>query len=85
MQSFRKTVSARIHGALAPVECQVVEGVSELRDEREDASDALLAPAHRRHPMELALGTNHAPVPPPSYHRSVASALHLVTLTLVTR
>ena len=33
----------------------------------------------------MALDTNHAPVPPPSYHRSVASALHLDTLTLVTR
>jgi hypothetical protein len=35
--------------------------------------------------MALALDTNHAPVPPPSYHRSVASALHLDTLTLVMR
>src|SRR5258708_4956445 len=35
-----------------------------------------MAPAPCAHP---------APVPPPSYHRTVASALHLDALTLVTR
>ena len=31
------------------------------------------------------LGVNQAPVPPPSYHRTMATALHLDALTLVTR
>ena len=31
------------------------------------------------------LGTDQAPVPPPSYHRAMATALHLDALTLVTR
>ena len=35
--------------------------------------------------MAPALGTNQAPVPPPAYHRTVATALHLDALTLVTR
>src|SRR5258707_14975487 len=39
----------------------------------------------RRHPMAPALCTNQAPVPPPSYHRTAAMALHLDALTLVTR
>jgi hypothetical protein len=32
-----------------------------------------------------ALCTHPAPVPPPSYHRTAATALHLDALTLVTR
>src|SRR5579859_2368023 len=35
--------------------------------------------------MAPALCTNQAPVPPPSYHRTVATALHLDALTLITR
>jgi hypothetical protein len=35
--------------------------------------------------MATALGAHLAPVPPPSYHRTVATALHLDALTLVTR
>lgn len=35
--------------------------------------------------MAPALYTNQAPVPPPSYHRTMATALHLDALTLVTR
>jgi len=31
------------------------------------------------------LGVNQAPVPPTSYHRTMATALHLDALTLVTR
>ena len=31
------------------------------------------------------LGVDQAPVPPPSYHRTMARALHLDALTLVTR
>lgn len=35
--------------------------------------------------MALALSTNQAAVPPPSYHRAMATARHLDALTLVTR
>jgi hypothetical protein len=35
--------------------------------------------------MALAYCAHPAPVPPPSYHRTVAAALHLDALTLVTR
>jgi hypothetical protein len=35
--------------------------------------------------MACARCTNQAPVPPPSYHRAAAMALHLDALTLVTR
>jgi len=35
--------------------------------------------------MARALYMNQAPVPPPSYHRTMATALHLDALTLVTR
>ena len=35
--------------------------------------------------MAPALGAHPAPVPPPSYHRTAATALHLDALTLVTR
>ena len=35
--------------------------------------------------MAPALGPNQAPVPPPSYHRRVATALHLDALTVVTQ
>ncbi len=35
--------------------------------------------------MAPALWTHPAPVPPPSYHRTAATALHLDALTLVTR
>ena len=35
--------------------------------------------------MAPALCTNQAAVPPPSYHRTAATALHLDALTLVTR
>src|SRR5260221_6662127 len=42
-------------------------------------------PAPRRQPMAPALCTNQAPVPPPSYHRTTATALHVDALTLVTR
>ena len=35
--------------------------------------------------MATALGAHRAPVPPPSFHRTVATALQLDTLTLVTR
>jgi transposase len=35
--------------------------------------------------MTPALGPDQAPVPPPSYHRATATALHLDALTLVTR
>jgi len=35
--------------------------------------------------MAPALCTNPAPVPPPSYQRTTATALHLDALTLVTR
>ena len=35
--------------------------------------------------MTPALCMNQAPVPPPSYHRTMATALHLDALTLVTR
>ena len=35
--------------------------------------------------MTPALCTHQAPVPPPSYHRALATALHLDALTLVTR
>jgi hypothetical protein len=35
--------------------------------------------------MAPALGTNQAPVPPPAYHRTLATALHLDALTLVRR
>ncbi len=34
--------------------------------------------------MTPALCADHAPVPPPSYHRATATALHLDALTLVT-
>ena len=44
-----------------------------------------LAPALRKHPMTPALVTEQAPIPPPSYHRAIAKALHLDALTLVTR
>jgi hypothetical protein len=35
--------------------------------------------------MTPALGTEQAPVPPPSSHRSAATALHLDALTLINR
>jgi hypothetical protein len=35
--------------------------------------------------MATALYADEAPVPPPSYHRTVAMALHLDALTLITR
>ena len=35
--------------------------------------------------MAPALRANQAPIPPPAYHRTVATALHLDALTLVTR
>src|SRR5262245_6593476 len=35
--------------------------------------------------MAPALCANQAPVPPPAYHRSTATALHLDALTLVSR
>jgi hypothetical protein len=35
--------------------------------------------------MSPALCLNQVPVPPPSYHQTMATALHLDTLTLVTR
>jgi hypothetical protein len=35
--------------------------------------------------MTPALCTDHTPVPPPSSHRTMATALHLDALTLVTR
>jgi hypothetical protein len=35
--------------------------------------------------MAPALCANQAAVPPPSYHRTTATALHLDALTLVTR
>src|SRR5262249_22166378 len=35
--------------------------------------------------MAPALNTNQPAVPPPSYHRTMATALHLDALTLVTR
>src|SRR5260370_39052324 len=35
--------------------------------------------------MAPARCTNQAPVPPPSYHRTMATALHLDALMLVTR
>ena len=35
--------------------------------------------------MAPALFTNQAAVPPPSYNRTMATALHLDALTLVTR
>src|SRR5262249_15965267 len=35
--------------------------------------------------MAPALYATQAPVPPPSYHRTMATALHLDALTLVTR
>lgn len=35
--------------------------------------------------MASALCMNQAPVPPPSYQRTMATALHLDALTLVTR
>ena len=35
--------------------------------------------------MTPALVTDQAPIPPPSYHRALANALHLDALTLVTR
>src|SRR5260370_34182150 len=35
--------------------------------------------------MTPALCTHQAPVPPPSYHRTLATALHLDALTLVRR
>ena len=35
--------------------------------------------------MGTAAYADEAPVPPPSYHRAVATALHLDALTLVTR
>src|SRR5262249_2463078 len=38
-----------------------------------------------RHPMAPALGANQAPVPPPSYHRRVATALHLDAARLVSQ
>jgi hypothetical protein len=45
----------------------------------------LLSIACRRHPLTPAVGLDQAPIPPPSYHRTVASALHLDALTLVSR
>ena len=36
-----------------------------------------LAPAGRRHPMTPAVGLDQAPIPPPSYHRTMAAALHV--------
>src|SRR5690348_10949139 len=44
-----------------------------------------LSPAQRKHSMISALVTDQAPIPPPSYHRALATALHLDALTLVTR
>jgi hypothetical protein len=35
--------------------------------------------------MAPAVSADQAPVPPPSYHRTMATALHLDALTLVTR
>jgi hypothetical protein len=35
--------------------------------------------------MAPALYTDQAPVPPPAYHRTMATALHLDALALVTR
>jgi hypothetical protein len=35
--------------------------------------------------MAPAVCAHQAPIPPPSYHRAMARALHLDTLTLVTR
>lgn len=35
--------------------------------------------------MTPALGADQAPIPPPSYHRAIAKALHLDALTLITR
>lgn len=35
--------------------------------------------------MAPAMRPVQAPVPPPSYHRTMATALHLDALTLVTR
>jgi hypothetical protein len=35
--------------------------------------------------MTPALVTDQGPIPPPSYHRTLATALHLDALTLVTR
>ncbi|HEX6780165.1 MAG TPA: hypothetical protein VF099_18285 [Ktedonobacterales bacterium] len=35
--------------------------------------------------MTPALVTDQAPIPPPSYHRAIAKALHVDALTLVTR
>jgi hypothetical protein len=35
--------------------------------------------------MALAVSAEHAPVPPPSYHRTMATALHLDALTLMRR
>jgi len=50
-----------------------------------DAPERGLAPASRRHPMAPAVSADQAPVPPPSYHRTVAAALYLDALTLVRR
>jgi len=44
-----------------------------------------LAPAPQGHPMAPAIGTNYVPVLAPTYHRTLATALHLDALTLVTR
>jgi hypothetical protein len=35
--------------------------------------------------MAPAVCADRAPIPPPSYHRTMATALHLDALTLVTR
>jgi hypothetical protein len=35
--------------------------------------------------MAPAIGPDQAPIPPPSYHRTLATALHIDALTLVTR
>lgn len=35
--------------------------------------------------MAVTIGSDQTPVPPPSYHRAMAKALHLDALTLVTR
>lgn len=44
-----------------------------------------LVPASRKHPMTPTVVTDQAPIPPPSYHRAIANALHLDALTVVTR
>ena len=61
------------------------EGVSERGKVAVGCLRVRLIPAPRRQLIAPALCAHPAPVPPSSYHRTMATALHLDALMLVTR